>query len=223
MFQVDAEPWSRGTTEETSHAEVLRRLLRQLPVRHVPRGQVLWLQDEPARSLCVLIDGEVTLTTTCESGNEIETGSLRSGDFVGIEAVCGSRYLATAQAAIPCRVAMVSRKNFVALLNANPQLATAVLSRIVDELSALRERLSDLCSRSAAQRLAHHLLKSTDADNELRVALPWGSRTRISKRLAMTQETLSRSLQELSRRGLVQVHRSELVLLDRDGLREFSG
>jgi CRP-like cAMP-binding protein len=223
MIQVDTEPWSAGTTGGASHAEFLGWLLQQHPVRRVSRGHVLCLQGEPADALYVLIDGEATLTTTCESGNEFEISSLKSGDVVGIEAVCGDRYLATAQAVAPCRVAIVSRKNFFAHLQTHPRLATAVLSRIVAELCALRERLSDLCSRSAAQRLALHLLRLADPENELRVALPWGSRAKLSRRLAMKQETLSRSLRKLSRKGLVRVLRGELIVLDREGLREFGG
>jgi CRP/FNR family transcriptional regulator, cyclic AMP receptor protein len=78
-----------------------------MPMR-VPKGAVLFQEDDPSRSVAVICDGQVKLSCTSREGKTLILKIAVAGDVLGLGAVIsGSRYEATAVAIEPTLIKTV--------------------------------------------------------------------------------------------------------------------
>jgi CRP/FNR family transcriptional regulator len=101
----------------------------------------------------------------------------------------------------------------------DPRLARNVASNLASKAQALMAQFED--SRlSTLQRLAAYLQSIAEPTSTPDV---WAARLPVSKtvvaaRLGMKKETLSRLLRRLTQRGVIEVTRRDITILDRAGL-----
>jgi CRP/FNR family transcriptional regulator len=210
----------------TSTVEIDRRPAGELAafgahkVRSLARGEFLFRAGEGARSLYFIETGHVSLTITTEGGDEIETEIRGPGHFLGSEALFGLPHDVTAQAVTPCRVLSFAapgrRPGRVASETSGP-----IVRDLLEDIHDLRLRLLNMATRSAIQRLAVYLLEKRTSDpSGPIVPLPWGSKTRLARYLAIRQETLSRLLVELATRGAIELYDRGVRILKPELLEE---
>lgn len=188
-------------------------------VRSISRGEYLFRAGEAADHLFLIESGQVSLTITTEGGDEIETEVRGPGHFLGSEAFFGLPHDVTAQAATPCRLLTFTVPGR-GLGRVGVETSRPIVRDLLDDIHDLRLRLLNIATRSAIQRLAVYLLdKRIDDPAGPVVPLPWGSKTRLARYLAIRQETLSRLLVELSSRGAIELYDRGVRIL-RPGLLE---
>lgn len=175
-------------------------------VRCLARGECLFRAGEAARSLYFIESGHISLTITTEGGDEIETEIRGPGHFLGSEALFGLVHDVTAQAVDPCRILSLTPPGR-ARGRVVSETSRPIVRDLLEDIHELRLRLLNMATRSAIQRLAVYLLekRTTDPSGPV-VPLPWGSKTRLARYLAIRQETLSRLLVELAGRGAIELY-----------------
>ena len=103
-----------------------------------------------------------------------------------------------------------------------PELARRTVMGLAGQVYALTEATHDLMHKDADARLAAWLLQrcvpEAAAPHKARVVMQERKRD-IASQLAITPETLSRLLRQLSSDGLIDVHGYTIGVLDPDGLR----
>ena len=101
-------------------------------------GQVLCREGQTGEEFFVLMEGEVEIT---RHGKTIETRG--GGDFFGeIALVEGVPRTATVIAKTPLRLFVLTRRDFLALLDAQPQVERKVMRALARRLVSLSEELS---------------------------------------------------------------------------------
>lgn len=189
-------------------------------------GQTLIRQGDPVREVCNITSGSARVSRLLDNGRRQITAFLFAGDFIGIES--GDTHAASVEALEPTTVCRFRKPAFHALMAECPELEAALLARAGDELAAAREQLVLLGAKTAGARVASFLRSLPGAD-PMRpapggvVRLPM-TRGEIADHLGLTLETVSRSLSQLKRTGVIrQVSLTELRIEQPEALARLAG
>ena len=93
-------------------------------------GDVIFREGDQAHHMYVVLDGEIELQV---SGRRV--GTSKAGDLMGEMAIVGShKRTATAIAKTPCRLAPVTERRFVLLVQETPYFALHVMKVLTDRI-----------------------------------------------------------------------------------------
>lgn len=171
-------------------------------------GDLVFRQGDPADRFFVVVSGRVLLFMEGEQQGEVKDRQLAefggAGDILALGALasCGT-YPLTAEAAERSNLLAITRDGFDQLLRERRDLILPVLDLMSHRLRNLLRRVSDLKMRTAAERLAAHLLALHEHDvGSADVCLPC-SKELLAQELGMRPETLSRALCRLRALGIL--------------------
>ncbi|MFC0339468.1 Crp/Fnr family transcriptional regulator [Paracoccus niistensis] len=178
-------------------------LLKGARVQGLGAGQILFLQDEPADALFVVLDGWIKLYRTAPSGIEAMIGTMRDGQSFGdAAALCGQPWPVSAEAISPARLLRLDAGRVRRLLQSDPVLATSMLASAFLRLQQLVAHIEELKTCTSVQRAAEFLLDlAAECENDGPVVLPY-NKALIAGRLGMKPETLSRAFARLRDHGV---------------------
>lgn len=209
-------------------------LIRSLPDQHVDtllnhavwrkyeRGETLFLQEEKAQAIHVMINGWVKLYRMAPTGAEAVVSVFTRGESFG-EAVAlrNMPYPVSAEAVSTCEVMHIPSQVFVSLMKEDPQIGISILASAFTHLHSLVAQLEQLKAQTGAQRVAEFLLGLCDTEEgACEVTLPY-DKMLIAGRLGMKPESLSRAFSRLKSAG-VTVKRNHAEIEDIDTLRDYA-
>ncbi|MBC8163975.1 MAG: Crp/Fnr family transcriptional regulator [Roseiflexaceae bacterium] len=193
-------------------------LAENLTTQHFRRGEPIFHQGSAGSVFYMLLIGQVRVFTTSASGVELAVTMLRAGDFFGELALLdGQPRSASVAAMSPVTALLLQRSVFLAALNAHPPIAVALLEAMAARLRQSTSHADMLSSASAAQRVALQLLVLARHSSQ-----QLGGR-QIDLRLTQddlaslagtTRETVNRVLAALRDRGLIEIARARVTVVD---------
>jgi len=198
-------------------ASLQRKLsaLQRGPVRFY-RDNVVALNEDVADYLMFVVRGVVRSCKVCKSGNRSIVSFYLPGDFVGW--VDGKLSLSI-EAATDTELLFIKRKGLVSLASQNVRLANVLLTATTNELARSQEHVL-LMSKSAKCRAATFLSDLWVRLGKAQYLDVPMSHQDIADYLGLTIETLSRSITDLDRAGLIaRVPARRLILQNHFGLR----
>jgi len=171
--------------------------------------------------------GVVKTSLTGNDGNEQVTGFFGPGEWVGLDAMDGSRQRSEAVALDTASVCVIPYATLRERLNSSSRAARVMMSVMSRRLLSKEHMHLSLARDNASQRLAAFLIDLADrraaADlDDADIALPM-SRGEIASYLALAVETVSRLLTRMHRAGTIAVYRSHVQILDRAALEGLAG
>ncbi len=192
----------------------LGRLLTGAVPRVHPKGQVLFLQDDPADGFYVVLSGWVKLFVERSDGEEAVLGVFTRGEsFAEAVMFIGGRYPASAQVVEDARLLRFSYRPFSDWIHAEPAAALNMLASMSRHLHHLVREVTQLKTRTASQRVADFLVRLFPTrEGSAVVALPY-DKSLIAARLGMKPESLSRVLGGLRKLG-VKSEQNRVVIPD---------
>ena len=208
-------------------SDLPERIADQVLARAVPlrfrRGETIFLQNQRARSICIVLEGWVKLYRMTQSGGEAVIAVYAAGQSIG-EAVAfqGHPYPVTGEAVTDCRVLQIDPGVFLDVVKAEPESLGAVLSAMSRHLHFLVAQIEALKARTGAQRVAGFLLELCEAEKgPATVVLPY-DKNLIAGRLGMKPESLSRAFSRLRRDAGVRVAANVATIRDVEALQRFA-
>lgn len=202
--------------------EVVSRLLEHCTAEHFSPSSMILRQDETPGRLLIISQGVVDLTRTI-GAREIGVVLLTSGDLVlPAPSIFRQVSLLSARALSRTRCCGL-RVSAVKEAMRQSSAFTANLLAITSAQWRMSVRsILDFNSRTAAQRLAAFLLHVADRQpGEAAPTLPIAKR-HLAVRLAMSPETLSRTLQMVAEHGL-HLRGRAILIRDRNKVEQFCG
>ena len=189
--------------------------------RRLGRGQELFAEGDPAGSYFKVLTGAVRLLRLMPDGRRHVVDFLVAGDYFGFSPQAAYPY--SAEAVIDSTVTCVPRRGVEQLLGRRPGLARRLLELLSRELSSAQDQLLLLGRKNAQERLASFLLMRLERAGDPGGARPqielFMSRTDIADHLGLTIETVSRSLTQLRREGIIALPTAnQVVILKRAAL-----
>lgn len=203
-----------------------RTLAAGLRRRAYRRDEVIVHQGDPANTLHLIAAGHASVRVTLPGGEFVVVGILGSGDAFGERALVGEPNSrgATVVALERCETLSLGRDEFERLRTAYPgvdRFLVDLLARRVDKLNTyLLETLFVPAERRVLRRLLE-LCELYPADGQ-GIVIPVTQET-LASLAGTTRPTANQVLRRLVAGGMVTVSRSQIVVLNRAGLRQRAG
>ncbi len=184
-------------------------------------GSIIFAKGDLGGSLYGVVTGRILISANVEDGREIFLNIMEPGDTFGeIALLDGQPRSATASAAAPSEVIVITRDSFLALLQREPKIALHLLQLLCERIRWTSGLAEDSALLTPPARLARRLLS---------LARLHGRDTQVGSRLSISQEEMARFL-GLSRqvvnqylqiwkaKGWVELGRSRITVVNRRGL-----
>lgn len=201
--------------------EELKSLMRPLELE---RGEIVFHEGMPSFGLYVICQGKVKLAKRSRGRHSQILKLLGSGEILGEKTLFdGETYTCYARTLEPSRLMFIPREDFLAFVRKYPDVAVRLVEKLSRELKAFGDKLVEITSRSAKERVARVLVelaraygRETDEGVDIGLELP---RAELAEMAGISTETAIRILSELADRGILLLRGHRIVIKKPDSLR----
>ena len=190
-------------------------------MRTIPKGQVIYSQEDRAEALFLLKHGRVSIYRLTPAGKRLDLTTIEAREFFGEMPLLGeSLRHAYAEAAEESLLCVMSRADVERLILQQPKVALRMIEVLGHRLALTETRLEELAYRSVSARIAALLLRLSDEQghahghNEMRITYQ-----EIGDRIGALRETVTKILDEFQMDGLVELRRGHVRVCDPERLR----
>lgn len=187
--------------------------------RVVAKDEQIFAEGDRAAYFYKVVSGAVRTAKLLSDGRRQIDAFHLPGDIFGIES--GEEHRFSAEALGPAIIIMYRRCSLDILASSATAFAHQIVAAMMRSLGRAQDHMLLLGRKNAMEKIATFLLDMADrvAEDD-HVDLPM-SRTDIADHLGLTIETVSRSLTQLERQGIIELpaHRRTIVLRNKAALR----
>jgi CRP-like cAMP-binding protein len=208
---------------ERDVTEIFGRLAQQnkdvgesLTVRSFQAGEIICQPAEMVSSLYLVAKGRVQLYRTSEDGRRFVVATLGQGTMFGEDSLLGGQGPDTYAVALePVTIWLMPGKQAQEISSTDAMFGFGLMQAMGQRVMEAENRLEQMAYSTIASRLAALLLELVEdpAGNVVRA-----THQELADMLGTWRETISKTLQDFRRRGLVASGRRQLTLLDKEGL-----
>lgn len=192
-------------------------LARRCAWRRVAARTQLLDPTADGKEMLFIVEGRARVVNYASSGREIAYAEIMAGGHVGeLAALDGLSRSASVIAMEPCRIASLPASVLEELLQQHPNLALTMLRHLTRIIRINDERIAELSSLGAVQRVYRELLRhAKDTDDGGCIVDPLPTQQDIAGHTGTTRETVARALSSLLKSGGANKIRRRLVIFDR--------
>jgi CRP-like cAMP-binding protein len=185
--------------------------------RFAPNEQIIDQQSD-SRDVYFITRGRVRVVNFTISGKEVALEDLNEGQYFGeLAAIDGLPRSSSVIALEDADIAKMSPERFQTVLKMHPDVALKVMRNLASIIRTSTERIIDLSTSGANNRVHGELLRqaaaSASADNTA-IIKPIPVHSDMASRASTTRETVARVLSDLSKKGIVKREKDSLVICD---------
>jgi CRP-like cAMP-binding protein len=196
-----------------------RRIEERCRWRRYRPGQIIVDRDSTSREVFFVAEGLVRVVNYTMSGREVAFADVGVGEYFGeLAAIDGLPRAAGVRAVTECLIGVLPADAFLELLRSNAQVAFRILERLVHVIRSCDDRIMDLATLGAMQRVYAELLRVAVPDVAvagLWVLRPCPTEREIASRAGTARETVARAIRQLRQAGLVRRKDRKLYIMDR--------
>lgn len=187
-------------------------------------GTQVFDRQADTRDVFFVVRGRVRIVNYSMSGREITLDDIGSGGHFGELAAIDSQPRSAAVLAVEdSLIVALPQRHFFEALEKYPSIALRVMTRLARMVRASTERIMDLSTLAANNRVQAELLRQardTVKDDNTAVITPIPVHSEIASRVSTTRETVARVLSDLTRQGILERTRDSLIIRNVDRLEE---
>jgi len=192
-----------------------------------PSNVLLFSEREPAQNVFIVLEGEVKLSINSRDGRRLILHIARKGEIVGLaSALSGKACEMTAETLYPAKLAVLSRRDFLAFLLRHPEAYQTLGEELSHQFTKACEQLRNLgLSSTAPEKLARLLLdwsengQTNEAGTRFHFSL---THQEIGEFIGATRETVTRTLSEFKSRQLIFFHGATLTIPNKIALQSYA-
>jgi len=188
--------------------------------RYARDEQILDRYNE-SRDVYLIVDGSVEVINYSISGREIAFDRIAAGGYFGeLSAIDGGRRSANIIAVESSLLLVVPPDVFVEILSQSPAATMQILRRLAHIIRTSDDRIMDLSTLKAVQRVYVELLRLSVFDEKSGKDLirPLPTQHDLARRASTSRETASRALGQLARSKVVERKGRTLFIHDKKRL-----
>jgi CRP-like cAMP-binding protein len=221
MISVHLKKLRKRTDISSEEERAIRSIVAE--TRRLPADEVAVRSGEHLNSSLLLIDGWMARSKDLQSGERQVTELHIAGDFADLHAFTLKRLDHDVLTLTECTVAVVPHERIKEVTERYPHLGRVYWYATNVDAAITREWALSLGQRSAISRMAHLFCEIYLRMDLIGRAKPNACELPLTQRelsecLGLTVVHANRTLQELRRRGLVELENRQLTILDRRGL-----
>ena len=181
-------------------------LFSQQPLEAFGRGQTICRDGDPATHVFKIVTGLVRISKILSDGSRVITGFFYPGEIFGLSP--DEHCLGDAEAVGEVKLRRVNRSRFQQAVDSSEQLRPQFVNWLCQEMASAQARMILLARKKAEERVCDLLLTlARRAGNEhgpaTEIEIPI-SRVDMADYLGLTIETVSRTMTNLIKRGVIQ-------------------
>jgi CRP/FNR family transcriptional regulator, cyclic AMP receptor protein len=195
----------------------LQALVAAASLRSVARGTIVATEGSPAPAVVLVARGRLRAVRRAASGREITVEVFRPGDLLADAALTPQAPLANDwEAAESTTLLLISRETFLAHVRGAPEVTVALAAQLLSRLDRAKDlavalALSDVESRVVAALVGLGRQDGADGPEGLLIRQR-PTQQDIANQIGACRETVSRTVSDLVRRGLLTPRGRSLLL-----------
>jgi CRP-like cAMP-binding protein len=195
--------------------EAIARIAALCTRRQLAAGEVLFVKGDEGDALYGIRRGQIRIATGTEAGKRLTLNVLGPGDLLGeIALLDGRSRTADAIAAEPTELFTVRRQDFLRLLEREPRIAVHLIELLCERFRWINERMEETALQPLEVRLARRIRAlAADFGTDLHI-----SQEELGILLGVTRESVNRQLQQWRRKGIIELGRGRIRLLEPERL-----
>ena len=195
--------------------------------KQVDKREVIFSDGEEAKGFYVILSGKVKLYKISPEGKEQILHVVSAPDaFAEAALFLEGSYPAFAEALSDCQLLFFQKRDFTRLIEKNPQLSINMIVTLSHYLRRFASLIEELSLKEVSSRIAKYLIDlslklSKEGKNSKEVELDL-SKTQLASKLGTISETLSRTLAKMKAKGIIDVRKNRILILNREVLEELA-
>lgn len=198
------------------------RLARRCVWRTYRKDQTVVESASEDRDVYFVVTGSVRIVNYALSGKPVAYATVGTGEFFGeLAAIDGAPRSATVMANETSQLAALAPHAFIELMQGHPDIALAVMRRLASIVRSCDERIMDLATLGAMQRVIMELCRLSKPDPITPgswMIYPCPAQREIAARASTTRETVARVFTQLQDSNQIRRKGRSLYLSDRKAL-----
>ena len=190
------------------------------------KGAQILNRESSDRDIYLVPKGSVRIVNFSLSGREVAFATAGAGDYFGeISAIDGRERSANVVALEECHLASLGPEQFRELLEKHSIIAVRVLEKLANIVRICDDRIMDLATLSAYQRVYCELLdlkKEDPVRPDSWLVYPLPTQAQIAAKASTTRETVARVLGQLTNDGITERKGRTLYIRQLDKLEQLA-
>jgi len=207
--------------------EDLRKIISLSTPKKMNKKMVIFSEGEEAKGFYILLNGKVKLYKISPEGKEQILHVVTAPDaFAEASLFLEGTYPAFAEALTDGQLLFIPGKEFTQLIEKNPKLSINMIVSLSQFLKKFTSLIEELSLKEVSSRVAKYLLdlslnarREGKDPTEIKLDL---SKTQLASKLGTISETLSRTLGKLKAKGIIDVKKHTIKILNLNSLEELA-
>jgi CRP/FNR family transcriptional regulator, dissimilatory nitrate respiration regulator len=205
----------------------LKRIRAIASLKHLAKKEILFSDGESTKGFYVLLSGKVKLFKVSSEGKEQILHVVSAPDaFAEAALFLEGTYPAYAETLADSQLLFFPKRDFIQLIERNPRLSVNMIISLSQYLKRFTALIEELSLKEVSARIAKYLVDlslklSKEGKNPKTVELDL-SKTQLALKLGTISETLSRTLGKMKNKGIIDVQKSRIHILNREALEELA-
>ncbi len=195
--------------------------------RRLRKGQVLFLQDEPAQALYQVRTGRLRLSQATPDGQTVAVRFTGPGELCAALAVLDDKgYPFTATAVAPTVVLLWNRDVLLETFRAHPRVERNLLEIVGEHSREMLDKFRELATEPVPRRLARALLRLVRLGGRPReggVVIERVRQRDLAELTATSPYTVNRVLSKWEADGILEKQRTRIIIHSEARLRRIAG
>jgi CRP-like cAMP-binding protein len=207
--------------------EDLKKIITTASSKQIKKKEILFSDGEEAKGFYVILSGKVKLYKVSPEGKEQILHVVSAPDaFAEAALFLEGSYPAFAEALSDSRLLFFPKRDFMKLIEQNPQLSINMIVSLSFFLKRFASLIEELSLKEVSSRIAKYLidlsLKSSKEGRGFKEVELDLSKTQLASKLGTISETLSRTLAKMKAKGIIDVRKNKILILNRETLEELA-
>jgi CRP-like cAMP-binding protein len=195
-----------------ANVETIAHTLRFAHLLNVRKGEAVFRKGDPGGSLMIIVEGAVRIASLSPDGRELLFNVVGGGEILGeIAALDGGARTAEAVAQSDCVLAVIDRRDVLALVAANPNVALFLINCLCKRLRFVTDHLEGVMFLDVESRLARAVRRFGADRNGVKL-----TQRDLGQAIGVSRETVNQVLGDWRGRRLIRVEKGAIEILDRD-------
>jgi CRP/FNR family transcriptional regulator, cyclic AMP receptor protein len=204
--------------------DAMTRLAETVQIAEIRRRQVIYLPGDPGRTVYFVNGGRVKISKVTRDGKELTLAYRGPGELFGeIALIEGGPREEMAEAMENALLTEMERGDFERLIQTQPLLGLRLARLLTQRRRDIENKIENLVFKDVNSKLAELLIRLAiefgvdDARGTL-VALKI-THQEMANLIGSTRETVSLTLSQFKRKGLIRTDGRKVIIADREGLK----
>ncbi len=207
--------------------EELKKIRTIASPRQIGKKEVLFSDGEEAKGFYVILSGKIKLYKISSEGKEQILHVVSAPDaFAEAALFLEGSYPAFAEALIDSQLLFFPKRDFIQLIERNPQLSINMIVSLSHFLRRFASLIEELSLKEVSSRIAKYLIdlsmKSAKEGKVPKAVELDLSKTQLASKLGTISETISRTLAKMKNKGIIDVEKNKISILNREALEELA-